>query len=287
MSSADGLALSWVDVFTDRPFAGNPLAVVPDGDRVPERQMQPLAREIGLSETVFVTNAGRRLRIFTPTMELPLAGHPTVGTAVELARLGRIPAQGVTTFETGAGPIDVECSGSAATMTQAAPRLGGEVDRKRAARLLQLDERDIVGQPAFCTTTGVAQAFVQVRGRDTLGGIRPDLDEVCTLAGADGVAAWCEHGDELAQRFFAPQMGVNEDPATGSAAGALAALRVFQGGEPGAAVVRQGEEIGRPSTIHVEVPGERGAPGPPRVGGNAVLVLEATVPAATLASAGG
>jgi trans-2,3-dihydro-3-hydroxyanthranilate isomerase len=284
MASGQGLAVSWLDVFTDRAFAGNPLAVVPDGDEVAEPQMQALARELGLSETVFVTDGGRRLRIFTPTMELPLAGHPTVGAAVELARLGRIEAEGVTTFETGAGPIDVECSAGSATMTQAAPRLGGDIEPGRAAGLLQLDRADVVGQPAFCTTTGVGQAFVQVRDRETLAGIRPDLDAVCTLAGADGVGAWCEHDGGLAQRFFAPQMGINEDPATGSAAGALAALRVFQGAEPGTVVVRQGDEIRRPSTINVDVPGEPGAPGPPRVGGTAVLVLEATVPAATLAA---
>ena len=95
-----GLALSWVDVFTDTPLAGNPLAVVPDADALDERQMQALAAELGLSETTFVTDGGSRMRFFTPTMELPLAGHPAVGAAVELARLGRIPAEGVSTFQT-------------------------------------------------------------------------------------------------------------------------------------------------------------------------------------------
>jgi trans-2,3-dihydro-3-hydroxyanthranilate isomerase len=91
------------------------------------------------------------------------------------------------------------------------------------------------------------------------------------------VVPWCEDGDELAQRFFAPQLGIPEDPATGSAAGALGALRVYEGGEPGATIVRQGAEIGRPSEMRVAVDGTPGAPDPPRVGGRAVPVLEGTL----------
>ena len=278
------LALSWVDVFTDTPLAGNPLAVVPDADALGEVQMQALARELGLSETTFVTGGGTGMRFFTPTMELPMAGHPAVGGAWELARLGRIPTDGVTTFETGAGPTAIELSGGAATMTQAEPVLGGEIDRGRAAAMLGLDPGRLGGAAAFCSTTGVRQAFIEVRDRDTLRELRPDIATIDALAEADGVTAWCEDGGEVAQRFFAPHMGIDEDPATGSAAGAVAALRVFRGAEPGPVVVRQGEEIGRPSTMHVEVPGEPGRPGAPRVGGTAVLVLEATVPAEVVAA---
>ncbi len=281
---ADGsLALSWVDVFTDRALAGNPLAVVPDADGLDERQMQALAGELGLSETTFVTDGGTRMRFFTPRMELPMAGHPTVGAAVELARLGRIPAEGDSTFETGAGPTAVELSGGTATMTQAEPELGAEIDGSHAAAMLALDPARLAGPAQFCSTTGVRQAFIEVRDRATLRDLRPDIAAIDALAEADGVTAWCADGSEVAQRFFAPHMGIAEDPATGSSAGAVAALRVFRGADAGRVVVRQGEEVGRPSTMYVEVPGRPGHPGPPRVGGTAVLVLEATVPAATLA----
>jgi trans-2,3-dihydro-3-hydroxyanthranilate isomerase len=101
------LRISWVDVFTDRPFAGNPLAVVPDADGLDDGQMQTLAAELGLSETTFVFDGARRLRIFTPNGELPLAGHPVIGATVELGRLGLL-ADGVHVFLTGVGETPVE-----------------------------------------------------------------------------------------------------------------------------------------------------------------------------------
>jgi trans-2,3-dihydro-3-hydroxyanthranilate isomerase len=116
-----------------------------------------------------------------------------------------------------------------------------------------------------------------VRDRDLLASIDPDVALIAADERIDAVMPWCEHGDELAQRFFGPRMGIVEDPATGSAAGALAALRVYEGGTPGSVVVRQGAEIGRPSEMHVEVGGEPGAPDPPRVSGRAVHVLDGTL----------
>ena len=281
--SGGGLAVSWLDVFTDRPLAGNPLAVVPDADELDERRMQALAAELGLSETVYVFGGAERLRIFTPATELPLAGHPVVGATHELARLGRLTG-GRARLATGAGPVEVALSGEVATMTQAEPRLGDEVDPVAAARMLGAETRAVVGTPRLCTTTGVPQAFARVRDRATLSALRPDLAAMAAFDAAEGVVAWCEDGDVLRQRFFGPRMGVSEDPATGSAAGALCALRVFEGGAPGRATVRQGDELGRPSTIEVEVDGEPGRPGRVRVGGRAVRVLEATVTAETLAA---
>jgi trans-2,3-dihydro-3-hydroxyanthranilate isomerase len=236
--------LSWLDVFTDVPFAGNPLAVVPDGDGLGDDQMQALARELGLSETVFAVDDARRLRIFTPVKELPLAGHPTVGCALELARLGRIPADGRWVFKTGAGdtPVDL-VRGEVATMTQAEPELGLEHDLVAVTAALQVSEDVLASHPRMCTTTGVRQLFAEVRSREELAGLAPDV----------------------------------EDPATGSAAGALGALRVFLGGESGELLVRQGEEIGRPSEMRVEVDGEPGTPTEVRVGGRAVLVMEGEV----------
>jgi trans-2,3-dihydro-3-hydroxyanthranilate isomerase len=270
------LRLSWLDVFTDRPLSGNPLAVVHDADALGAHRMQALTRELGLSETVFVLDEASALRIFTPGKEVPLAGHPVVGAALELARIGRIPARGRAVFRTGAGETPVELADGVAMMTQAEPRLGPELEPARMAALLGLDPPHVVGTPAVCST-GLEVAFVQVPGRRALAEVVPNQEEIGALD-VEGVAAWCE--DEpggLTQRFFAPRLGIGEDPATGSAAGALGALRVLRGADPGALVVCQGEEVGRPSTIRVEVGGAPGRPEAPRVGGSAVLVLEATV----------
>ena len=280
------MRLSWVDVFTNRPGAGNPLAVIPDADALDERSMQALAREIGLSETVFTLYSDDALRIFTPTEELPLAGHPVVGTAIELARLGRIASEGRHMFRTQAGEIEVTVSNGTATMKQLEPQLGPALAADAIAPLLGVGVDDVVGTPAMCTTTGVKQLFARVGGREKLAALRPDLAGIGALEGVDGIAAWCEHGSTVAQRFFAPRLGVDEDPATGSAAGALGALRVFEGAAAGRITVEQGVEIGRPSTIDVFVGGTAGAPREVRIGGGAVLVLEAEISAETLARLG-
>jgi trans-2,3-dihydro-3-hydroxyanthranilate isomerase len=131
--------------------------------------------------------------------------------------------------------------------------------------------------------TAVPQAFAQVRDRDTLAGVRPDLDGIARVDGdAIGLAAWCEHDAGVAMRFFAPRIGIVEDPGTGSAAGAVGAFRVREGALPGPLTVRQGEEIGRPCTIHVEIGGEPGSPRGVRVGGTAAPVLTATIELETL-----
>jgi trans-2,3-dihydro-3-hydroxyanthranilate isomerase len=272
------MRISWLDVFTDRPFAGNQLAVVPEADGLSDEQMQALARELGISETVFALDGAKRIRIFTPASELPLAGHPTVGCAIELGRLGHIPADGHWTFQTGAGDIAVELGDGMATMTQAEPELGLEHDLAAVVAALQVDEDALPSPPQMCTTTGVRQLFAEVRDREALAALTPDQQLVAGLENVDLLAAWCEVADgEVAQRGFAPQLGIAEDPATGSAAGALGALRVFRGANPGPLLVRQGEEIGRPSEMRVEVDGEPGTPTEVRVGGQAVLVFEGEV----------
>jgi trans-2,3-dihydro-3-hydroxyanthranilate isomerase len=267
-------AVHWLDVFTDIPFAGNPLAVLPDADGLADDQLQAIARELGLSETAFVFGGAARLRIFTPTFEVPLAGHPVVGAAHLLARIGRI-GEGTHVFETGVGETAVDVEGDLVTMTQAPLEAGEEVPAETVATMLRIDPADIVGRmPRFYTTSGIKQLFARVRDRELLAAIEPDVGCVAADERIDAIMPWCEHGDELAQRFFGPRMGIVEDPATGSAAGALAALRVFEGGEPGSVIVRQGEEIGRPSEMRVSVGGSPGAPDAPRVGGRAVQVLD-------------
>jgi trans-2,3-dihydro-3-hydroxyanthranilate isomerase len=275
------IRFSWLDVFTDRPLAGNPLAVVPDADGLETDQMQALARELGLSETVFVTGGAEALRIFTRVIELPLAGHPVVGAALELARLGRVPAEGRAVFRTGAGEVPVDLSGGVATMTQPEPRLGGELDATEVAGLLGLAASDLVGTPAICATAWPI-AFARTRDRETLRRVDPDLRALTGWPRAEGIATWSEEDGGVAMRFFGLRIGVSEDPATGAAAGALGALRVFRGGEPGAFSIEQGAEVGRPSTIQVEVGGEPGRPSGVRVGGRAVLVLEGSVRADAL-----
>jgi trans-2,3-dihydro-3-hydroxyanthranilate isomerase len=271
------LRVSWVDVFTDRPFAGNRLAVVLDADPLDAAEMQTLAAELNLPETTFVLEGGGRLRIFAPAMEMPLAGHPVVGATVELGRLGLLD-DGEHVFRTAVGDTPVELRDGVATMTQPDLRVHRELDPAFCASLLGLDPGDVTGRPVVCETA-VPQGFAQVLDADALGRARPDLDGISRFDGdrAIGLAAWCERGGELGLRFFAPRMGIVEDPATGSAAGALGALRVLHGAAPGRITVRQGEHVGRPSTMHVEVGGNPGSPSGVRVGGTAVPVLEATI----------
>jgi trans-2,3-dihydro-3-hydroxyanthranilate isomerase len=275
--AAERRPIAWLDVFTDRPFAGNQLAVILEADGLTDEQMQALARELAISETIFASEGGRALRIFTPGYELPGAGHPVIGVTLELVRRGVIPASGDWTYRTIRGETAVTVSDGVATMTQPDPQLGVEHDEAAVAAALRIDERDFASVPQTCDT-GVHQLFAELRDRETLASLHPDMDLVAGLDGAEGIVAWCELGDgEVAQRFFAPLMGIPEDPATGSAAGALGTLRVFHGAEPGPLTVRQGDEIGRPSEIRVDVGGSAGAPAEVRVGGRAVLLFEGEV----------
>lgn len=270
-----GLPLSWLDVFTDRPLGGNPLAVVHDADALSDEAMQALAAEIGISETIFVRDGGRALRIFTPLIEMPVAGHPVVGATLDLARRGRVPAEGTHVFRTRVGDTPVAVSGGVATMTQAPAEIGPEPPADEVAALLGLAANDLAGPPGVAST-GVRFVLAEVRDRATLARVAADQAAIGAIADpALGLVAWCElAAGRLAQRMFAPRMGIAEDPATGSAAGALAALRVARGAAPGAVEIAQGDELGRPSTIVASVGGEPGSPRDVRVGGRAVLLFE-------------
>ncbi|MDQ2695825.1 MAG: PhzF family phenazine biosynthesis protein, partial [Pseudomonadota bacterium] len=173
------------DVFTDRPFGGNPLAVFPDGRGLADAAMQQIAREFNLSETVFVFPPldpahTRRLRIFTPAAELPFAGHPTLGTAFVLAAIGELPLAGDATrivFEEGVGPVPVLIraeNGRPAFMQLAAARLPefGPPPPPEAvlAEVLSLNAADLAGadDPAQAVSCGVPFLFVAVRHRDAV-----------------------------------------------------------------------------------------------------------------------
>lgn len=295
-----------LDVFTGEPLCGNPLAVFPDAEGLDPTTMQKLAREMNLSETTFVTAsplATRRVRFFTPAAEIPLAGHPTIGTWWLLAASGAIPLQpsGVTrvTQETGAGvlPVDIHTQNGKVTrvvMTQAEPQFEDPVKGgAKLAKALGGGADLLVKHPApQVVSTALPQLMVPVKSLAQLqalpsGGGGSTLAQLLREMGTDCAMCYTfetERPDATVHcRMFAPGLGVPEDPATGSAAGALGAYLVWHGlirPHDGVArvVVEQGQEIGRPSLIYVEVAvGNGGEITAVRVGGQAVAVITGEV----------
>jgi trans-2,3-dihydro-3-hydroxyanthranilate isomerase len=286
-----------LDVFTSQPFAGNPLAVVTDGDGISQARMQAVAREMNLSETVFVqrpTNnrALARLRIFTTTRELPLAGHPVVGTWFLLAELGVVPASEGSVHvlqQTGAGILPVEIQfhdgrPALVTMTQKTARFApAKVNRAALAQALGLKVTDFDSSlPPEFVSTGIFNLMVPVKKRSALARIHVNLRPLAQLISRSGNMAYCFALGSRGQAFARGMLpwGAVEDPATGSAAGSLAAYLVEQerlnAGEK--LVIRQGVEMGRPSEIHVEVTSERGRL-VPKVSGSAVRIFEGHIEA--------
>ena len=290
-----------LDVFTDRLHGGNPLAVFPTARDLTTEQMQKVARELNLSETVFVfppesPGETRRLRIFTPGTELPFAGHPTVGTAFALALSGEIPLDGDETtivFGEGVGPVPVTIASSsgrpvsatlsAASMPDVRPP---ETTLEQMSELLGLDAAEIgAGRYApDSVSCGVPFLFVPVRDRSALGRIAVDTaawTRHLSLAWAPHVFAFCFDpelpGSSVRARMFAPAMGIAEDPATGAAATALGGYLALREESPSGTfdwVVEQGFEMGRPSLLNVAADKVEGAVTAIRVGGSAVLVSE-------------
>jgi trans-2,3-dihydro-3-hydroxyanthranilate isomerase len=276
-----------VDVFTDRAFGGNPLAVFRNGRNLPDETMQAIAREFNLSEVTFLLPPADpacdyRVRIFTPDRELPMAGHPTVGTAFVLAREHIIgPGEGgapvAVTFEEGVGPVPVRVEYEAgapvsAEMRQPLPSFGPRSeDRRAVAEMLSLSEDDLdPALPVEVVSCGVPFLYVPVRGLDAARRARPRAD-LFERAAADGVprevfvfTREVEHaGSNVHSRMFAPGLGITEDPATGAASGPLGSYFVRHGLAGGDASVElvseQGIEMGRPSfvRIRIEREGER------------------------------
>jgi trans-2,3-dihydro-3-hydroxyanthranilate isomerase len=298
-----------LDVFTDRAFYGNPLAVFPEAKGLTDEEMQKIAREMNLSETVFVLssqeeNALRRLRIFTPARELPMAGHPVVGTWNALARAGIVPVpeggSGWTRISQelsiGVLPVDIEFKDgepAQVVMTQGKFETHGEVteafERAEIERALGLATEDIDERlPIEVVSTGFPILVVPVRTLAALSRCRVNaalLSEAYTRAGASLCYAFTRETREGSPsqahaRSFVPDAGIPEDPATGGAAGPLAAYLVNHDAlaiEPDDGVFRfrieQGDFMERPSRINVEVKGGRGAAiEHVRVGGSAVMV---------------
>jgi trans-2,3-dihydro-3-hydroxyanthranilate isomerase len=313
-----------LDVFTREPFAGNALAVFPDGAGITDEEMMKIAREMNLSETVYVLQpdkpaaaAGdaekqpevlRRLRIFTPARELPFAGHPIVGTWNILAREGVVPmpegGNGWTRIhhEVGIGvlPVDIEFKDGQpdqVVMTQGKFEILREIDdaheQAEIARALGLAIEDLDETlPIQIISTGISFLAVPIRALADLARCRINtglLAEIYQRAGATGCEAFSRETIEIGEarahaRMFAPGDNIPEDPATGSAAGALGAYLVHHGVANVEAsdgvfrfVIEQGDFISRPSRINLQVKGKPGSIEEVRVGGPSVVVAHGEV----------
>ncbi len=292
-----------VDVFTDRAFSGNPLAVFPDATGLSDAEMQALAREFNLSETSFVLPPNdpantARLRIFTPVAELPFAGHPNIGTAFVLAgrdTTGRRPL----VFEQAAGPVTLRILHGADGVPQGAEldaphslTLGVALEAYAVAACAQLEQSDIRVESHAPLVAGVGSDFIiaEVQDADTLARARPDpvafremIAETTELPAHIGLHLYARDASDptrLYTRMFAPLSGINEDPATGSANAALAALLVSLA--PGEDVtlafdVAQGIEMGRPSRLLATASKTAEGAVIAGIGGNCVVVMRGTV----------
>jgi trans-2,3-dihydro-3-hydroxyanthranilate isomerase len=274
-----------VDVFTDRPFAGNPLAVVFDAADLDTSQMQAMAREFNLSETVFVLpaaapRASYRARVFTPAVELPFAGHPSVGAAVTAVRRGLLEP-GALVQECGAGLVPVEVAGHRGTLAGAAPTVGDPLDPAPLAGVVGLRAGDLAGAAPRRAGCGLEFTYLAVHP-DAVG--RAVLDPAAARAsGYDMVSvfAWDPDTRTARTRVFCPGVGVAEDPATGSAALGFGVWLAAAGLTPadGALeyVVRQGLELHRPSTLECAVRVRAGAAVRATVSGQVAAVASGTV----------
>lgn len=301
------------DVFTDRAFCGNPLAVFPEADEIADDVMMKIAREMNLSETVFVLKPTsdevlRRLRIFTPMREIPFAGHPIVGTWTALAQEGVVPLPDGGNgwqrifHEVGIGvlPVDIEFKDGRpvqVVMTQGKFEILHEIDdaheQAEVARALGLAREDLdESLPIQVITTGLSCLAVPIRSLADLRDVHVNtslLAEIYQRHGGTGCHAFTRETLEVGAsrahaRFFAPADNIPEDPATGSACGALGAYLVHHGAlslEPEDGrykfVIEQGDFIHRPSRINLNVKGEAGRVEEVKVGGLAVMVARGEV----------
>lgn len=304
-----------LDVFTDEAFAGNPLAVFPEAEGLSDEVMMKIAREMNLSETVFVfkpdganTDVLRRLRIFTPAREVPFAGHPIVGTWNALARQGVVPLPDGGNgwqrihHEVGIGvlPVDIEFKDGQpvqVVMTQGKFEILRDVDdgheQAEIARALGLAREDLdESLPIQVISTGLSTMAVPVRSLADLRSCRVNaalISDIYLSKGGTGCVAFTRETLEIGAsrahaRLFAPADNIPEDPATGSACGALGAYLVHHGAlslEPEDGrykfVIEQGDFIHRPSRLNLDVKGAAQAVEEVRIGGPSVLVARGEV----------
>jgi len=266
-----------VDVFSDRPLAGNQLAVFTNAQPIPEELLQPLTKEIGFSETVFCYPAEGeghvRIRIFTPASEVPFAGHPTLGTAFVLAAPMQLGSIGL---ETGSGLVTVELERGGrgrilfGRMSQPLPRIEPFA---RAAELLAALGLERSELPVELYDNGISHVFVALASEEQVTALAPDSKALAAF-GSIGVNCFAGAGKSWKTRCFVSGLGISEDPATGSAAGPLALHLARHGavsfGEE--IEIRQGEEVGRPSFLYASAHGSSEVVERIEVGGCAVVV---------------
>ena len=265
------------DVFTDRPLAGNQLAVFTDAREIPEETLQPLAREMNLAETVYVLppeqGGHARIRIFTPQVELPFAGHPTLGSAFVLAaplQLAEIR------LETGRGiiPVRLERDGARIVfgrMEQPLPTVEAYADEGELLGALGVERSEL---PVEVYDNGIRHVFVTLGSESEVAALEPDLGRLARLPAILGTNCIAGSDAKWKTRMFAPADGIPEDPATGSAAGPLALHlarhgRIAFGDE---IEITQGVEISRPSTLYARVDGTAERVERVEVGGSAAVV---------------
>ncbi|GGL06099.1 PhzF family phenazine biosynthesis protein [Mangrovihabitans endophyticus] len=296
-----GYAFALVDVFSDRPFGGNQLAVFPDASGMGAQTMQRLAREFNFSETTFVLPPrdpahSCRVRIFTPVQELPFAGHPTIGTAAVLAGSG--PGRRAFTFEQGIGPVPVNVDGETIRLHLPAPPYESTDETPSATTLaaaLDLPGDAIVD--SWYAGIGLRYCFIRLASPDLVDQARLDRSAwQSSIAGGWSPHLYLFAGDlgdaaRVYARLFAPGMGVDEDPATGSAAASLVASLAHRSPRRHGThrlTITQGVAMGRPSTLHGTAHRENGELTEVIVGGCAVVVGSGTmdIPAEAPPSAG-
>jgi trans-2,3-dihydro-3-hydroxyanthranilate isomerase len=268
------------DVFTDRPLAGNALAVFNDADDLDEATMRALAREVNLSESAFVLRptdgADARIRIFTPTMELPFAGHPTLGTALVLAARRALHT---IHLETARGIVSVHLSRVAGKsrfgwMTQPLPRIEPYAEAAELMAALGVPGSKL---PVELYDNGPRYVLVERESPEEIAALAPDMSRLAAL-GSVAISVFARKRSSWKCRVFAPGEGIAEDPGTGAAAGPLAVHlarhgRIAFGDE---IAIEQGVEIGRPSSLHARARGTRDQIDSVEVGGHGVLVGQGT-----------
>ncbi|MCK4237238.1 MAG: PhzF family phenazine biosynthesis protein [Candidatus Krumholzibacteria bacterium] len=285
-----------VDVFTKKPFGGNQLAVFPSPGKLAKTQMQLIASEMNFSETTYIfpskaEGADAKVRIFTPNSEIPFAGHPTLGTAFVMVtrKKGRGKKPEKVVLELGVGKIEVDIAYSGRkvdrlTMHQPVPRFGSALqNRGQAARALGIKRFDVIG--GGVVSNGLDFLIVEAQGSEAVKKARLNMEEAVGVINRHkviGIYLFARTEGKKANihsRFFAPIVGVSEDPATGSAAGALGGYlaRILKFPPELQLVIAQGIEMGRPSRIDVETRCERGMVHSVVVSGQAVRVGEGTI----------